>query len=275
MLREKLTEALAKKENDVNTFVWKGVKSKKDGKMVQNSVKMVDCTVDELKSFLKHCDSMLYNTNRTNPGRYLVMESIEEQRNKCNAELFIRWMSEEKETPKYAFLVSLNECLKNNPQIDAKSTPIEAIVGGCPKEFKDILISSVIDSCMDDLGYFSKQHLTLSFILKQGIWLNADELKKINKSNMADNLTKIKKMLNLDSSSNLKINPKGLTLEQMQSMLSLKSKKYSEMSKTQLLTLRNKVLFSLENEVKFHIKQWENRKRQIKLVLKSKGVNID
>lgn len=70
------------------------------------------------------------------------------------------------------------------------------------------------------------------------------------------------------------VNSKGLSLAQMKAMITLKSKKYSEMSTIQLKTLRNRILFSLENDVKFHIKQWENRERQIKLVLESKGQSI-
>jgi hypothetical protein len=57
-------------------------------------------------------------------------------------------------------------------------------------------------------------------------------------------------------------------------MISLKSKKYSEMSTIQLKTLRNRILFSLENDVRFHIQQWESRERQIKMVLESKGCKI-
>lgn len=272
-LKEKLTEALNKKENDINSFVWKGKKSDKKG---QSEVKMVDCTVDELKSFLRHCDSMLYNNSNDNPGRYLLLETITEQRDKCNAELFIRWMVSEKETPKYVFLTSLRECLNNNPQIDPKTTPIELIVGGCPTEYKSIPISVVIDGCMDTLGKFDKRHLTLTFILKQGVWLSSDELKKVDKTKDFDTLTYVRQVLGLIGNPlDLRISPKGLSLSQMQSMVSLRSKKYSELSILQLETLRNRVLFSLENEVRFHIKQWENRKKQIKLVLQSKGVNID
>ena len=106
-IKEKLIEALAKKENDINSFVWRGKKSEVNGKLTQNEVKMVDCSVQELQGFYKHCESMLYNDNRENPGRYMLLEIITEQRDKCNTELFLRWLSEEKNTSKYAFLTSL------------------------------------------------------------------------------------------------------------------------------------------------------------------------
>ena len=66
------------------------------------------------------------------------------------------------------------------------------------------------------------------------------------------------------------VGEEGLTLDQMFSMVSLRARKYSEMTTTQLKVLNNRILFALENSVKFHIKQWEQRMRQIQLVLQSK-----
>ena len=54
-LREKLTEALTKKQNDINSFIWKGEKIKVGNKWEQESIKMVDCSVEKLKSFLDRC----------------------------------------------------------------------------------------------------------------------------------------------------------------------------------------------------------------------------
>jgi 3-hydroxyacyl-CoA dehydrogenase len=54
-------------------------------------------------------------------------------------------------------------------------------------------------------------------------------------------------------------------------MLQLKNKKYSDMTTEQLLALRNRILFNLENEVKHHVRQWEARIEQIDEVLKYKG----
>ena len=54
MLGEKLKEALSKKENDINTFVWKGDKKRDaNGNVVQEEYKMVDCTVEQLNHFYK------------------------------------------------------------------------------------------------------------------------------------------------------------------------------------------------------------------------------
>ena len=57
-------------------------------------------------------------------------------------------------------------------------------------------------------------------------------------------------------------------------MLNLRAKKYSELTTDQLVTLRNKVLFRLEQEVNYHITSWEERIRQIKMVAESKGITL-
>ena len=270
-MKEQILNALEKRDKDINLFIWKGKKEEVNGRKVQKEIKMVDCTVEELNDFLCHCDSMLYNTNPNNPGRYTLLNIISEQRNKCNTELFIRWLDKVKETPKYVFISILNEFLKNNPQVDPKTNTISTALGGCPKEFGNLPISTVIEGCLDSLGMFNRQHITLSFILKHGIWFSPEELKEMAQKGVEDKLKYAGSTLGLNDYSSLKINPKGLSLTQLQAMISLRNKKYSELSTTQLETLRNRILFSLENEVKFHIKQWETRIKQINLVLESKN----
>lgn len=280
---EQLAEALAKKANDINTFTWKYERRKKSRDSEQKEVKMVDCTIEELMKFYKHCESMLYNTDFNNPGRYTLLNIIKEQRNKCNAELFVRWMDIQKNVPRYVFLSSIRECLNKNPQVDPKTSPIEMIVGGCPIEFRDLSIDMVLDACMDTLGKFSKKHLTLTFLLNHGVWFTEEELKEMQKKGVTDRIQYSKQKLGLIPDSfdsnpiefNLRINPKGLSLSQMYAMTSLKSKKYSELTTIQLETLRNRILYSFENEVKYHISQWEKRMHQIELVLQSKGVNMN
>ena len=58
-------------------------------------------------------------------------------------------------------------------------------------------------------------------------------------------------------------------------MLTLRSKKYSDLTTDQLLTLRNKVLFRFEDEIDYHISQWEERIRQLKIVAAEKKINLE
>lgn len=287
---EQLAEALAKKANDINSFTWKYKRTKRPRGSNQVEVRMVDCSIDELNKFMEHCNSMLDSTDYNKPGRRTLLKLIKEQRNKCNAELFVRWMSTQKNVPRYVFLDSIKECLNKNPHIDPKQSPIELIVGGCPIEFKDLSIDLVMDACLDTLGKFDRKHITLTFLLNHGLWFTSDELKDMQKQGVTDRIKYARKKLGIEKDEKLgikepinesniefelRINPKGLSLIQMHAMTSLKSKKYSELTTLQLETFRNRISYSLENEINHHIKEWEKRKHQIDLVLHSKGINND
>ena len=281
MLKEKFEEAQAKKDNDINSFVWKGKKSIVDGTVVQETKKMMEASQEEIKGWLEKCSEMLYNNNKETPGRYILLNIIEDQRERCNAELFIRWLEHDKDTPKYVFMTALRNFLDNNPKIeledgtfiDTKKASIAIAVGDCPKEFMSLSIELVLDACLDQLGRFSKQHLTLSFFLRQGIYLSPTD-----KQNIKPNMSKsdyVKQYLDIKANYDIPISHKGLTLKEMKAMISLpRSAKYSELSTVQLETLRNKILFLLEMDVRFHISEWEMRERQLKLVAKARGFNV-
>ena len=80
MFREKLASAIDRKNNDINSFIWKGRKQEVNGVLVQEEKRLVDCTEEELRGFYAHCDSMLYNTNKDYPGRYVLLDIIKDQR---------------------------------------------------------------------------------------------------------------------------------------------------------------------------------------------------
>lgn len=279
MIKEKLAAAIAKKNNDINTFVWKGRKVEVNGQLVQEEKKLVDCSEEELRTFYNHCESMLYNNSKEYPGRYVLLDIIEDQRMRCNAELFLRWLEQEKGTPRFTFLSSLRVFLDNNKELDTKEVSIsEALVGGCPTEFARLPIDIVLEGCLDKLGKFNKQHITLTFILKQGLWFTQQESKDLTEKTPSGEFREkgevARERLGLKPSVNLYMTPKGLSFTQLRAMVNLKSKKYSELTTPQLETLRNRILFSLEDEVKFHISQWETRKNQIKMVCDAKGYTL-
>ena len=283
IIRERLEEARASKKTDVKSFVWKGEKKEVNGVLTQEEVRLIDADENQLKKFSNHCMSMLYNQDKQNPGRYLLLDIIKDQIARCNCELFLRWLEQEKGKPRFTFLSDVRTILDNNKDSipDTKSVPISAIVGGCPDEFKDIPISLVIEDCIDRLGYFNKQHITLSFIVKQGLWFTQQELKDLTERNedgtIKDRIEVVKERLGLKlkPNINLYITPKGLTFGQLKAMLLLRSKKYSELTTDQLKTLRNVILFALSDEVRFHINQWESRITQLKEVAEFKGITLE
>ena len=283
IIRERLEEAMASKKADIKSFVWKGEKKEVNGVLTQEEVRLIDADENQLKKFYNHCMSMLYNKDKQNPGRYLLLDIIKDQIARCNCELFLRWLEQEKGKPRFTFLSDVRTILDNNKDSipDTKSVPISAIVGGCPDEFKEIPISLIIDGCIDRLGYFNKQHITLSFIVKQGLWFTQQELKDLTERNedgtIKDRIEVVKERLGLKlkPNINLYITPKGLTFGQLKAMLLLRSKKYSELTTDQLKTLRNVILFALSDEVRFHINQWESRITQLKEVAKFKGITLE
>ena len=283
IIRERLEEAMASKKADIKSFVWKGEKKEVNGVLTQEEIRLIDADENQLKKFYNHCMSMLYNEDKQNPGRYLLLNIIKDQIERCNCELFLRWLEQEKGKPRFTFLSDIRTILDNNKDSipDTKSVPISAIVGGCPDEFKDIPISLVIEACIDRLGYFNKQHITLSFIVKQGLWFTQQELKDLTERNedgtIKDRIEVVKERLGLElkPNINLYITPKGLTFGQLKAMLLLRSKKYSELTTDQLKTLRNVILFALSDEVRFHINQWESRITQLKEVAKFKGITLE
>ena len=283
IIRERLEEAIASKKADIKSFVWKGEKKEVNGVLTQEEIRLIDADEYQLKRFYNHCMSMLYNEDKQNPGRYLLLNIIKDQIERCNCELFLRWLEQEKGKPRFTFLSDIRTILDNNKDSipDTKSVPISAIVGGCPDEFKDIPISLVIEDCIDRLGYFNKQHITLSFIVKQGLWFTQQELKDLTERNedgtIKDRIEVVKERLGLKlkPNINLYITPKGLTFGQLKAMLLLRSKKYSELTTDQLKTLRNVILFALSDEVRFHINQWESRITQLKEVAKFKGITLE
>lgn len=281
IIRERLEEAIASKKTDIKSFIWKGRKQEVNGEIVQEEIRLIDASEDQLRSFYNHCVSMLYNQDKQNPGRYVLIGIIKDQIERCNCELFLRWLEQEKGKPRFNFLSDIRTILDNNKDsiVDTRSVPISAIVGGCPDEFKDLPISLVMDGCLDRLGKFDRQHITLTFILKQGLWFTSQELKDLTIKNedgtTRDRVEVVKEKLGLKPSINIYITPKGLNYTQLKAMVSLKSKKYSELTIDQLKALRNVVLFALSDEARFHISQWESRIEQIKLVAAEKGYDIE
>lgn len=285
MLKEKLTEAINAKNNDVNTFVWK-LARKSDGS--QEEIRLVDATPEQLNTFYKHCNSMLYSTDKLNPGRYVLLDIIKDQREKCNVELYLRKLKDGSLTggngyPRHLYCQDVLSCINQNksifPQSKLNELSIGLITGGLPREFERISIASVIDGCLDQLGILDSRHITFSFILNMGIFLTPEEMKEFTEKDQDGNtrskLEVIKERLNIKPSVRLTVKPSGLNFTELRAMLNLKPKKYSALTTDQLVTLRNKVLFRLEQEVNFHIDQWEERKSQIEKVAEYKGITLE
>jgi hypothetical protein len=260
-------ETTDKRNADVSSFEWKGMKIlDENGKYKQNIKKLVDMTASELGTCYDHCKTMLFNQENQNPGRYLVLEIISDQKNRCGAELFLRFLLERFGTSRFSLINNINAFLTNNKLIFKDSKPLlKDMFSSLPSEFEDIPLSLIMDGCLDKLGSFNKKHITRTFILKQGVWLTPTEIRELLQDNSTmSRLETIKEHLGIKDIEKLYINDKGINYTQMRGMLNLKNgKKYSDLTTNQLETLRNRILFALEESVKSHIESWEERMMEI------------
>lgn len=282
LLKERLIEAQEKKENDIRTFTWLFPKDRENDNK-QEEVRLVDCTEEQLKSFWNHCNTMLYNDSKENPGRVNVLKLIQDQFAKVGVELMLReFESKDENFDRFSFALAIDEFLEKNKEVDPKKVTIKTYMK-VPRKYEDITLQLVREGCTDKLGVFENPHITRTFILRMGLWLNraAGDFKKLkeyaelNKLTELDNLGKARRYLKLREHDKLRVNPTGLSLMQLKGMLELnKSKKYNDLTTEQLITLRYRILLDLRDSVRSHIAKWESLRHQIELVAESKNFKL-
>jgi hypothetical protein len=275
---EKLTTALD--NHHARTYIWKGRKERLlNGETAQEVVNLMDASEEQLRRFYAHCNSMLYNPDHKSPGRRPLLVVIQNQRNQCGVELFLR-EEEAKGTTRYPIISTINKIIRDSgiSQQELNQFTLGRILD-VPQQYSDLPIKLVQDGCLQKLGKFDRSHITLTFILKQGLRLTPEEEKELteydDKGNQIPFVDVVRQKQNIGDHMKLKMNPKGLTYTQLRAMLSLKPRNYSELTTEQLRTLRNRILFSLEDDVMFHINQWEERISQIMEVAELRDINLN
>lgn len=292
VLGDALQKAIEAKKNDYSNFIWKGEKVKEGDKYVQTSEKIVDMSPERLKECWQHCEKMLRNKDTKHLGRYNVLEEVTKEINKCNTELFLRYLENSYmrrehyiPTPRFKMMIAVRDFIKNSEDeaeskgitLDWDNISISHLSGAeFPSEFQSISIADVLDGCTDNLGAYNKQHLTMTFITKMGLWFTKQEEIEFKNISNVDRLKIVKEKLHLPNKLILRFSEKGLSYHEMRAMLTLpKKQKYSDMTTEQLTTLRNKVLLRLSRKIDGHIFNWNKLKRQIELVAKSKNINLN
>lgn len=281
LLEERLNEALSKKDTNINSYIWKGNKElTANGTYQQSKKKLISMSEVEINECYDHCKTMLFNQDTQNPGRYLVLDIIADQRDRCGVELFLRYIEQERNIARFSLVEAINNFLSlNREALKGVKPMISTMFSGIPNEFEKLPLSLIIDGCLDRLGTFNKKHITRTFILKQGIWLTPSESKELIEydtfGNLIDRLEIIRDRLNIKEVEQLYINSKGLNYTQMRAMLNIKpNKKYIDLTTVQLETLRNRLLFNLEETVKGHILSWETRMEELTQVAEFKNYRI-
>jgi hypothetical protein len=285
VLGDKLGEALSAKANDINNFVWKGPKV--NG--VQEEIRLIDADFYQLQKFYNHCNEMLYNKDSKYPGRVVLKDIVQDQIQRCRAELLIRWLRSEKQYTTTNCLEDLRAIISNNKeeltQEVIKTYAIGNIMNGLPIEFERVPISLVMDACLDSLGVLDNSHLTLNFIVKMGLWFTPQEMqkpvaegglyKKDPETGKAVNrLEVVTKELRLNPSISLRIDNTGLSYAEFRSMCRLKRDKYANLTSDQLRLLSNKVLYRFQDQCEMQAKQWQDKIAEILKVAESKGWDV-
>lgn len=290
VLGDKLQAAL--NANSINNYTWKGPKGPNG---VQEEIKLKDCSYDQLHKFYMHCTQMLYNNDSKNPGRRVLMDIVQNQIQRCRAELLIRYLRKEKEYTPQRCLEDLRGIRAKNRELLTDETikvyPIGNVINGLPIEFNEVPFELVMDACLDTLGVLDTSHLTLNFIVKLGLYFTQQEMQQPVNKLYADNkhglyekdpetgkaknrLDVIKRELKLNPAINLRICNTGLSYNEFRSMYYLKRDKYSNLTSDQLRLLSNKVLYRFQDQCEMQAKQWEEKIREINEVAESKGWDV-
>lgn len=290
VLGDKLQEALS--ANNVNNYVWKGPKGSNG---IQEEIKLIDCSYEQLQKFYQHCMQMLHNTDSKNPGRRTLMNIVQGQIQRCRAELLIRYLRKEREYTPQRCLEDLRGVRAKNRDIltdeAIKKYPIGNIINGLPIEFNEVPFELVMDACLDTLGVIDTSHLTLNFIVKLGLYFTQQEMQQPVNKIYADNkhglyekdpetgkaknrLEVIKRELKLNPAINLRICNTGLSYNEFRVMYYLKRDKYSNLTTDQLKLLSNKVLYRFQDQCELQAQQWEEKIREINEVAFEKGWDV-
>lgn len=285
LMEERLKEALDAKSNDISNYVWKGPKV--NG--VQEEIKLVDADFYQLQKFYNHCNEMLYNTDSKYPGRITLLNIVQDQIQRCRAELLVRWLRSEKKYTATNCLEDLRGVMSRHKDTYTpefiKTCPISSVMSGMPAEFERVPISLVMDACLDSLGILNTKHLTLNFIVKMGLWFTQQEMQKpVSEGGLymkdpetgkaMNRLEIVMKKCHLNPAITLRIDNTGLSFAEFDAMCKLKKDKYANLTSNQLKLLSNKILYRFQDQCEAQARQWQDKISEILKVAESKGWDV-
>lgn len=280
--------------SDINSYVWRDKRLTNNKEERQVEIKMVDMDPDQLQIIYNHCKEMLYNTDQKNPGRMIVLDQIAKQLDYCRAELALRWFQTLKDSngnylyTSESLMVELRNWV-NNCNVDEQCYLKDFLQ--VPSEYNYVKVKDLEDACRDSLGSFDHSKISFSFIYNLGIYLTQEELRSIDNDLKEHGLnpdsytlqTKINNHIQVPLNifnATIAINPKGLTMSEFRDMITMKHYKgykmckYSALTTSQLSTLCNKVLYALEDKIKWQAGKWKIIMAQIEEVAQFKHYKL-
>lgn len=261
-----------KSKTDINNLIWKY----KNG----TTKRLMDMNQEELQKALEHCDSMLYSTSRSTPGKYTIKKILKRTYENINAELFMRYVLYELnidtlKTNKDLFdFININKSQRNLKDSDSITT----LFNGVPTIFEKVTIDRLLSACFDKLDALNRNIISNKFIISQGIWLTNQEKEELteydNEGKLRDRMEVIKERLILNNIK-LRIDWKGLNYAEFRSLIKLDScPRISSLPTSTLKLLRDKILLLLDYDLNYHINKWEELKSNLYKVSDKKGYII-
>lgn len=246
----------------INQYIWKGPKKIDNSTIVQQEINLLDADKETLEQCYKHCTTMLNNVDEKKPGRKYLYDIIKNQIKKCNIAIYI------KEKQKTESIMTIISALKGF----RVETQLKDFLSVNPV-YEALTVSDVLDGALDKLGFFFKNHITLTgLVSRRGIKIeNEDYIKSFKGMNKEDIINHYRKELAIPSDVNIKIKPTGLTADEIKQIMEIRNMKYSDLTKSQLTILRDKVLPDILAEVEKHINFWEIKANIITYIQKDKG----
>lgn len=268
-LGDKLSKAIEKRNNDINSWVW----IDKDG----NNVRFMDMAADELQKCYTHALDMLYRTTNYKFGKYEVRKNIHKIYNACNAELLHRFIQHELNTEIFKtnrdILDYINKFKESNNLTN--DDPITYMFDGLPKEYETLTIGDLVRACLDSLEPINRRLISNEFIMSLGVWLTDEDKKDLTEYDSQNKLRPwlqvMKERLFIDGGF-FRVTPSGLSYPELRSLVNLESRaKVSTVPSATLRLLRDKILLMLDQDLEYHIKKWNDIQTKIEEVAKYKG----
>lgn len=243
-------------------YIWKGPKKQNGSSFVQQEINLLEADKNTLSQCYDHCMTMLHNKDEKKPGRKYLYDIVKDQITKCNVAIYI------KEKQKTDSIMNIVQALKGF----GMDTTLKEFISVDPV-FEDLKVSDILNGALDKLGFFFKNHITLTgLVSRRGIKIDNEDYVKMFKGMEKDEIINYYRTeLKIPNDVNIKIKPTGLTSDEIKSIMEIRNMKYSDLTKNQLTILRDKVLPDILNEIEKHINFWEIKANIINYIQKDKG----
>lgn len=269
--------------NAIDQYIWKGPRIND----VQEKIRLVDCDRQQLQTYYDHCQKMLNNNSFKTPGRLKLIEITDDQIQKCRAELLVRWLRQERNYTYANCYEDVLALIERNKQVfnetnPSSSCPIGMIMSGIPDEYKRVPIGLVTAACTYSLGVLDVSHITLSFLVRLGIYLTKQELQTElfeqdpETGSARNRIEVLKEREGLNPALHIKVTPTGLSYAEFRTMYRMQKKdRYEKYTTQQLKILSNKILYKFQQECETQADQWRRKASEILEVAEAKGWKLE